>query len=145
MRLAAINYFKDYPSYLPLKSGESKKVIVSSLVKEGYIEKITDINNNNKCDSMKSYVKVVKNSKDTYTYSSYLVCPNYKVKKVIYRKNCRLLFSSWFVVFSLIDGSLSFTASAILNKVFALVTNGFYLIYYRYSLINNIKCLLCIV
>ena len=80
MRLAAINYFKDYPSYLPLKSGESKKVIVSSLVKEGYIEKITDINNN-ECDSMKSYVKVVKNSKDTYTYSSYLVCPNYKVKK----------------------------------------------------------------
>lgn len=80
MRLAAINYFRDYPSYLPLKSGESKKVIVSSLVKEGYIEKITDINNN-KCDSMKSYVKVVKNSKDTYTYSSYLVCPNYKVKK----------------------------------------------------------------
>ena len=80
MRLAAINYFKDYPSYLPLKNGESKKVIVSSLVKEGYIEKITDINNN-ECDSMKSYVKVVKNSKDTYTYSSYLVCPNYKVKK----------------------------------------------------------------
>lgn len=80
MRLAAINYFKDYPSYLPLKSGESKKVIVSSLVKEGYIEKITDINNN-ECDSMKSYVKVVKNSKDTYTYSSYLVCPNYKIKK----------------------------------------------------------------
>lgn len=80
MRLAAINYFKDYSSYLPLKSGESKKVIVSSLVKEGYIDKITDINNN-KCDSMKSYVKVVKNSKDTYTYSSYLVCPNYKVKK----------------------------------------------------------------
>ena len=80
MRLAAINYFKDYPSYLPLKSGESKKVIVSSLVKEGYIEKITDINNN-ECDSMKSYVKVVKNSKDTYTYSSYIVCPNYKVKK----------------------------------------------------------------
>ena len=80
MRLATINYFKDYPSYLPLKNGESKKVIVSSLVKEGYIEKITDINNN-ECDSMKSYVKVVKNSKDTYTYSSYLVCPNYKVKK----------------------------------------------------------------
>lgn len=80
MRLAAINYFKDYPSYLPLKNGESKKVIVSSLVKEGYIEKITDINNN-ECDSMKSYVKVVKNSKDTYTYSSYLVCPNYKIKK----------------------------------------------------------------
>ena len=80
MRLATINYFKDYPSYLPLKNGESKKVIVSSLVKEGYIEKITDINNN-ECDSMKSYVKVVKNSKVTYTYSSYLVCPNYKVKK----------------------------------------------------------------
>lgn len=80
MRLATINYFKDYPSYLPLKNGDSKKVIVSSLVKEGYIEKITDINNN-ECDSMKSYVKVVKNSKDTYTYSSYLVCPNYKVKK----------------------------------------------------------------
>ena len=80
MRLATINYFKDYPSYLPLKNGESKKVIVSSLVKEGYIEKITDINNN-ECDSMKSYVNVVKNSKDTYTYSSYLVCPNYKVKK----------------------------------------------------------------
>lgn len=80
MRLATINYFKDYPSYLLLKNGESKKVIVSSLVKEGYIEKITDINNN-ECDSMKSYVKVVKNSKDTYTYSSYLVCPNYKVKK----------------------------------------------------------------
>ena len=80
MRLATINYFKDYPSYLPLKNGESKKVIVSSLVKEGYIEKITDINNN-ECGSMKSYVKVVKNSKDTYTYSSYLVCPNYKVKK----------------------------------------------------------------
>lgn len=80
MRLATINYFKDYPSYLPLKNGESKKVIVSSLVKEGYIEKITDINNN-ECDSMKSYVKVVKNSKDTYTYSSYLVCPNYKIKK----------------------------------------------------------------
>lgn len=80
MRLATINYFKDYPSYLPLKNGESKKVIVSSLVKEGYIEKIIDINNN-ECDSMKSYVKVVKNSKDTYTYSSYLVCPNYKVKK----------------------------------------------------------------
>lgn len=80
MRLATINYFKDYPSYLPLKNGESKKVIVSSLVKEGYIEKIIDINNN-ECDSMKSYVKVVKNSKDTYTYSSYLVCPNYKIKK----------------------------------------------------------------
>lgn len=80
MRLATINYFRDYPSYLPLKNGESKQVIVSSLIKEGYIEKITDINNN-ECDSMKSYVKVVKNSKDTYTYSSYLVCPNYKVKK----------------------------------------------------------------
>ena len=63
-----------------LRIVKAKQVIVSSLIKEGYIEKITDINNN-KCDSTKSYVKVVKNSKDTYTYSSYLVCPNYKVKK----------------------------------------------------------------
>lgn len=80
MRLAAINYFKNYPSYLPLKNGESKRIVVSFLVKEKYIEEIKDIDNR-ECDSMKSYVKVVKNSKDTYTYSSYLVCPNYKIKK----------------------------------------------------------------
>ncbi len=80
MRLAAVNYFKNCPSYLPLENGESKRVVLSFLVKEGYIEKIKDINNR-ECDSMKSYVKVVKNSKDTYTYSSYLVCPNYKIKK----------------------------------------------------------------
>lgn len=80
MRLAAINYFKNYPSYLPLENGEPKRVVLSFLVKEGYIEKIKDINNR-ECDSRKSYIKVVKNSKDTYTYSSYLVCPNYKIKK----------------------------------------------------------------
>lgn len=80
MRLAAVNYFKNNLSYLPLENGESKKVVLSLLVKEGYIEKIKDINNR-ECDSIKSYIKVVKNNKDTYTYSSYLVCPNYKMKK----------------------------------------------------------------
>lgn len=79
MRIAAINYFKNYSVYLPTKNGDSKRVVLSSLVKEGYIKKITDYNNN-ECDSMKSYVQIVKNNKETYTYFPYLVCPKYQTK-----------------------------------------------------------------
>jgi|GEM_PF-4040312 len=80
MRKAAINYFNDYQSYLPNKNGETKIIVLSSLIKEKYLEKITDIKDN-ECDSIKSYVKVTSNGKNKYIYYAHLDCPSYQTKK----------------------------------------------------------------
>ena len=80
MRIAAITYFENYPIYLPKDDNESNQVVLSSLINEKYIEKVIDIEGSD-CSEEKSYVRVLKNSKDTYTYFSYLVCPNYQTKK----------------------------------------------------------------
>ena len=80
MRIAAINYFENNPYYLPNENDETTEGVLSSLVNEKYIEKIVDINNN-ECDFTRSKVIVKKKSKNTYIYSSYLVCPKYQTKK----------------------------------------------------------------
>lgn len=80
MRISTINYFKDNPYYLPIKNKESKRVVISSLIDEKYLEKIRD-KNGLECNYLKSYVEVVKVSTDTYTYHSHLVCPKYQTEK----------------------------------------------------------------
>ena len=58
MILASKDYFADYRSYLP-------RVLLSTLVKEEFIDMIKDVNDNN-CNSSESYVEVEKTSDNEY-------------------------------------------------------------------------------
>lgn len=66
MILASKDYFADYRSYLP-------RVLLSTLVKEEFIDMIKDVNDNN-CNSSESYVEVEKTSDNEYLYTAHLVC-----------------------------------------------------------------------
>ena len=66
MILASKDYFADYRSYLP-------RVLLSTLVKEEFIDMIKDVNDNN-CNSSESYVEVEKTNDNEYLYTAHLVC-----------------------------------------------------------------------
>ena len=74
--LTTESYTQTNRDSLPKNVGESKNVPVSDLVDENYIEKIKDYYGE-ECDLEKSYVKVFKYNKNSYTYVTYLDCPNY--------------------------------------------------------------------
>lgn len=66
MILASKDYFADYRSYLP-------RVLLSTLVKEEFIDMIKDVNDND-CNSSESYVEVEKTNDNEYLYTAHLVC-----------------------------------------------------------------------
>lgn len=67
----SVKYFSDK---LPKNDGESVKVSLNDLIKDGFISELKNDKNEN-CNFEESYIKVTKLNKE-YQYKSYLVCGN---------------------------------------------------------------------
>ena len=80
--MAGESYTQTNRDELPKNVGDTKRVPVKDLVDNNYIEKIKDYYGE-ECDLEKSYVQIFKYNKNSYSYVTYLECPNYSNKEQI--------------------------------------------------------------
>ena len=78
--LAAQTYTNDNRNLLPFKTGTTAEIGLQKLIDAGYIKTIKD-KSGKKCIS--GCVKITKNSKEDYTYKTYLECDDYKTEGYI--------------------------------------------------------------
>ena len=78
--LATESYVQTNRDDLPKNVGEKKKIPLRTLVEKNYIEPPEDYYNK-QCNLDNSYVIVYKYSKNSYSYTTYLDCPNYNNKE----------------------------------------------------------------
>ena len=76
LSLAGQSYVQQNRAALPKAIGQKKKVPLSILVDNKYIQPIKDYSDKD-CDLSKSYVQVYKYSQSDYSYVAYLECPGY--------------------------------------------------------------------
>ena len=77
LKMAAQSYTQDNRSALPKNIGQSKSIYLKTLQEKKYVEEIKD-RQGKACNSEDSYVRVFKSSQNSYEYTAYLVCNEYK-------------------------------------------------------------------
>lgn len=76
--MAAENYYVDNRAALPKAIGQSRRILLKTLVEKNYLKEVVDYNKDDCTASNKSYIKVVKYSNSDYIYKAYFDCPGYK-------------------------------------------------------------------
>ena len=71
---SAEEFFTDNRNYRPTMLLNAQEVTIGTLMTQDYIEKVVDYNGDN-CDN-ESYVIVVKEGQDNYSYHACLICSN---------------------------------------------------------------------
>ena len=79
--LAAESYYADHRASLPKAVGQSRKLLLKTLVERKYLPDVLDYSKGDCTASDGSYVVVTKYSKKDYLYNVYFDCPAYKTKQ----------------------------------------------------------------
>ena len=79
--LAAESYYADYRASLPKAVGQSRKLLLKTLVEQKYLPDVLDYGKGDCTASSESYVVVTKYSKKDYLYNVYFDCPAYKTRQ----------------------------------------------------------------
>ena len=79
--LAAESYYADHRASLPSAIGQSRKLLLKTLVEQKYLPDVLDYGKGDCTASLESYVVVTKYSKKDYLYNVYFDCPAYKTKQ----------------------------------------------------------------
>ena len=79
--LAAESYYADHRASLPKAVGQSRKLLLKTLVEQKYLPDVLDYGKGDCTASLESYVVVTKYSKKDYLYNVYFDCPAYKTKQ----------------------------------------------------------------
>ena len=76
--MGAESYYADHRGSLPKSVGQSRTILIKTLVEQGYLPDVVDRSKKDCSQSENSYVKVTKSSKSNYKYDVYLDCPSYQ-------------------------------------------------------------------
>ena len=79
--LAAESYYADHRAPLPSAIGQSRKLLLKTLVEQKYLPDVLDYGKGDCTASLESYVVVTKYSKKDYLYNVYFDCPAYKTRQ----------------------------------------------------------------
>lgn len=80
--IAAQSYVQDHRNHLPKKIGNKNKITLRTLKDNKYLTEVKDYNKK-PCNLDESYVQIFQYSKNSYSYLSYLKCPNYESTKKV--------------------------------------------------------------
>ena len=107
---AAESYYADHRGSLPKSIGQNRKILLKTLVEQGYLTDVVDRSKQDCTASENSYVKVTKYSKSNYLYTTYLDCPAYRINDNTLTKEIDISID-----FDTSDGVNSSTASVSIN------------------------------
>ncbi len=77
IKLSAVDFLADNPSFTPKNLGGYKRITLEQIVKYGEMEQITD-HKGKPCDSKEGYVVIEKTGDDKYEYTPCFTCGEYK-------------------------------------------------------------------
>lgn len=79
--MGAESYYASHRGSLPKSVGQSRTILIKTLVDQGYLPDVVDRSKKDCSQSEKSYVKVTKSSESNFRYEVYLDCPSYKTEE----------------------------------------------------------------